>query len=47
WTEGKCEPVYTNHTACVALWTRPTYQQSPILLDLRPFLIGLEIAALR
>jgi hypothetical protein len=36
WTEGKCEPVYTNHTACVALWTRQT-RQPTILQDLQPF----------
>jgi hypothetical protein len=36
WTEGKCEPVYTNRTACVALWTRRT-RQPTILRDLQPF----------
>jgi hypothetical protein len=35
-TEGKCEPVYTNHTACVALWTRDR-RQPAILRDLQPF----------
>jgi CheY-like chemotaxis protein len=36
WTEGECEPVYTNRTACVALWTRQT-RQPAILRDLQPF----------
>jgi hypothetical protein len=36
WTEGKCEPVYTNRTACVALWRRQT-RQPTILRDLQPF----------
>jgi len=45
-TEDKCEPVYTNCTACVALWTRPA-NQLPIVRDLRPIPIGLEIAYVR
>src|ERR1700730_6229659 len=32
-TEDKCEPVYTNCTACVALWPRPG-KQRPIVRDL-------------
>jgi CheY-like chemotaxis protein len=35
-SEGKCEPVYTNHTACVALWTRQR-RQPAILRDLQLF----------
>jgi hypothetical protein len=46
WTERKCEPVYTNRAACVALWTRQT-RQPTILRGLRLFQIGLEIAYVR
>jgi hypothetical protein len=43
-TEGKCEPVYTNHNACVALWTRPN-AALPNFAGLTAILIGLEIAS--
>jgi hypothetical protein len=33
-TEGTCEPMYTNQTACVALWTRHR-RQPAILRDLQ------------
>jgi hypothetical protein len=36
WPEGKCEPEYTNRTACVALWIRQT-RQLTILRDLQRF----------
>jgi hypothetical protein len=35
-TEGKCEPVYTTHAVCVALWARQR-RQPAILRDLQLF----------